>query len=75
MTADLQRAYRAQDRLLAALGGDDRVNGVGIARGDEGYVLKVNLRDAAARGAVPEEVDGVRVLVHAVGPIRKRPVP
>ena len=73
MTADLQRAYRAQDRLLAALGDDSRVNGVGIARGEEGYVLKVNLRDADARGAVPEEVDGVRVLVQAVGPIRKRP--
>ena len=75
MTADLQRVHRAQDRLLEVLAGHAGVNGVGIARGEAGsYVLKVNLREAAARAGVPEEVDGVPVQVQTVGPIRKRPV-
>jgi hypothetical protein len=69
---DLQRAQAAQDRLVDRLGEHPEVNGVGIARADGGYVIKVNVRRASARGAIPTEVDGVTVRVETVGPIRKR---
>lgn len=69
---DLARAQAAQDRLAAELAGHPDVTGVGIARADGGYVLKVNVRTAAAADAIPTEVDGVGVRVQTVGRIRKR---
>jgi hypothetical protein len=69
---DLQRAQAAQDRLVETLGEHTEVNGVGIARADGGYVLKVNVRTDRGRYAIPPEVDGVTVQVHTVGRIRKR---
>jgi hypothetical protein len=69
---DLKRAQAAQDRLVEAVGGHPEVNGVGISRADGGYVLKVNVRTAAARDAIPAEMDGVPVRVQKVGRIRKR---
>lgn len=71
-SADLARALRAQDRLLAAVAGEPDVGAVGIGRAGEGYVLTVNLRHEAAGGLVPDEVDGVPVTKRTVGPIRKR---
>jgi hypothetical protein len=69
---DLQRAQAAQDRLVEKLGKRPEVNGVGIARADGGYVIKVNLRRDSAREAIPKEVDGVTVRVQIVGRISKR---
>jgi len=69
---NLKRAQAAQDRLLDALGGHPEVNGVGISRADGGYVLKVNVRSAAAPDVIPAEMDGVPVRVQTVGSIRKR---
>lgn len=69
---DLVRAQEAQDRLVETLGAHPEVNGVGIARADGGYVLKVNIRTNRAREAIPPEVDGVTVQVQTVGRIRKR---
>jgi len=72
---DLAAVLRAQHRLLAAVGDHPDVNGVGIARGEDGgYVLQVNVRLGGARCDVPSEVDGVPVRVQAIGPVRKRPV-
>jgi hypothetical protein len=71
---DLDTVLRAQDRLLAAVGQHPDVNGVGIARGDDGgYVLKVTLARGDARGDVPAEIDGVPVRAQTIGPVRKRP--
>jgi len=50
---DLKRAQAAQDRLGDAVGANPEVNGIGIARADGGYVLKVNLRTASARASLP----------------------
>lgn len=69
---DLKRARAAQDRLADAVGDRPGVNGVGLARADGGYVLKVNVRTSAARDAIPAEMDGVPVRVQTVGPVRKR---
>ena len=69
---DLQRVQAAQDRLVETLGEHPDIKGIGIARADDGYVLKVNVRADRAPEAIPPEVDGVTVQVQTVGRIRKR---
>jgi hypothetical protein len=44
--------------------------GLGLARGDTGYVVKVNLADAGAASRVPEHVDGVTVVTEVIGVVR-----
>jgi hypothetical protein len=44
--------------------------GIGLARRESDYVVKVDLADAAAAGRVPDDVDGVRVVTEVVGTIR-----
>jgi hypothetical protein len=46
------------------------VVGIGLARRDRGYVVKVDLADAAAARRVPGVVDGVRVVTEVVGVVR-----
>jgi hypothetical protein len=46
------------------------VVGVGLARRDSGYVVKVDLADATAAARVPQDVDGVRVVTEVVGAVR-----
>ncbi|MCV2490474.1 hypothetical protein OF117_14005 [Geodermatophilus sp. YIM 151500] len=64
------RAARSalSERLAAAPG----VVGIGLARRSSGYVVKVDLADADAAGAVPPDVDGVRVVTEVVGVVRPR---
>lgn len=69
---ELKRAQAAQDRLADAVSANPQVNGVGIARADGGYVLKVNVRTPSAREAIPADMDGVPVIVQTIGRIRKR---
>jgi hypothetical protein len=69
---DLTRAQAAQDHLTETLADHPEVNGIGIARADGGYVLKVNVRTEGARESIPAEIDGVAVRVQTVGRIRKR---
>lgn len=69
---DLKRAQAAQDRLVESLGDHLEISGVGLARADDGYVLKVNVRTERAHDSVPSEVDGVTVRVQTVSRIRKR---
>lgn len=71
-TTDLTRAQAAQDHLAQTLADHPEVNGIGIARADGGYVLKVNIRTEHARDAIPAEIDGVAIRVQTVGRIRKR---
>lgn len=71
-TTDLSRAQAAQDHLAQRLADHPDVNGIGIARADDGYVLKVNVRTERARNAIPAEIDGVTIRVQTVGRIRKR---
>lgn len=68
--SDLAAARAAKERLAAALAGHPRVNGVGIARGDGGHVVKLLLTEPA--DDLPSEQDGVPVVSEVVGPIHRR---
>ncbi len=63
-------ARAAKSVLAESLGGDPGIVGIGLARRQSDYVLKVNLADAAAARRVPEDVDGVQVVTEVVGTIR-----
>ena len=68
---DAARAATSHVRRLVA--GHSSVNGVGLRRdGESGWVVKVNLtgEDAGLRRTLPSVVDGVRVDVAVVGPVR-----
>ncbi len=69
---DLKRAQAAQDVLAEALREHPEVTGIGLARADDGYVLKVNVRTPPAGDTIPAEVDGVTVQLQTVGRVRKR---
>ena len=63
-------ARAAKSVLAASLGADPGIVGIGLARRQSDYVLKVNLVDSAAALRVPEDVDGVRVVTEVVGTVR-----
>ena len=63
-------ARAAKSALAARLSADPGVVGVGLARGDAGYVVKVDLADPSAASRVPGDVDGVRVVTEVVGVVR-----
>jgi len=68
---DAARAAKTTVRKLVA--GHPSVNGVGLRRdAASGWVVKVNLScaDDGLCEALPPEVDGVRVDVVVVGPVR-----
>ena len=67
---DRAAARAARSVLSAALGADPAVVGIGLARRQSDYVLKVDLRDAEAAVRVPGDVDGVRVVTEVVGTVR-----
>ena len=65
--ASARAAKTALSSRLAAVPG---VVGIGLARRDTGYVVKVDLADAHAAERVPGDVDGVRVVTEVVGVVR-----
>ena len=67
---DRAAARAARSTLVERLSGDPGVVGIGLARRDAGYVLKVDLADADAAPRVPGHVDGVRVVTEVVGAVR-----
>lgn len=68
--SDLDSARLAKDRLREMLADDERVVGVGVGgSGEQGYVVKVNLRDESAADVVPASVDDVPVVTEIVGTI------
>jgi hypothetical protein len=67
---DRASARAAKSALSVRLAADPGVVGVGVARGESGYVVKVNLADAHAASRVPGNVDGVRVVTEVVGAVR-----
>lgn len=68
--SDRAAARAAKSALSAALGADPGVVGIGLARRQRDYVVKVDLRDAEAAVRVPGDVDGVRVVTEVVGTVR-----
>jgi hypothetical protein len=67
---DRAAARAAKSTLTRRLSGDPGVVGIGLARRESGYVLKVNLVDAAAAPRVPGNIDGVRVVTEVTGAVR-----
>ncbi len=67
---DRAAARAAKSTLAERLSGDPGVVGIGVARRESGYVLKVNLADATAAPRVPGNVDGVRVVTEVIGAVR-----
>ena len=65
-----EAARAAKSALLDSLGTDPGVVGIGLARRQSDYVVKVDLADADAAGRVPADVDGVAVVTEVVGVIR-----
>ena len=65
MGTSLESARRAKRLFCARLDGHPDVAGVGLARTDDGYVLRVNLRKAVR--SVPANVDGVEVTTVVTG--------
>jgi hypothetical protein len=68
--SDRTSASAAKRQLAARLSAEPGVVGVGLVRRDRGYVVKVDLADAAAGRRVPGDVDGVRVVTEVVGVVR-----
>ena len=70
---DIEKARAAKAKALSVFAELAQVNGVGITRVGDGYGVKVNLSEHLPEGAqLPDEVDGVPILVEFVGPITKR---
>jgi hypothetical protein len=71
--ATLEQARAAKAAVHEQFSRLASVVGVGITRVDDGYGIKVNLRDEPPGGVeLPELVCGVPVRVEVVGAIRKR---
>ena len=68
--ATLDRARAAKQKLAERLRNVADVRGIGIAVLDGGYGVKVNFGGRPPAGVVPDDVDGVPVIVDVVGPIR-----
>lgn len=69
----IDRARAAKEKAKAAFGPMAAVVGIDITRFENGYCIKVNLRQAPTEGMdLPETIDGVPVRLEIVGPIRKR---
>ena len=67
---DRAAARAAKSSLAAQLASEPGVVGIGLARGEGGYVVKVDLADAGAASRVPGHVDGVRVVTEVIGVVR-----
>ncbi len=56
---DRAAARAAKSTLAARFAADPGIVGIGLARRESDYILKVNLADPAAARRVPGDVDGV----------------
>ncbi len=70
--ATLRNARKAKAKAARLLDGDPRVQGIGITKHAGEFAIKVNLLEASDKNDLPTHVDGVRVDVEVVGPIRRR---
>ena len=74
--ADLEKARAAKALAVSRLGSLAQVNGVGITRVGQGYGVKINLSEQLHPGTeIPEDIDGVPVVVELVGRITPRTLP
>jgi len=73
LTPTLDEARAAKSKALTLLQDSPTVVGVGIARLNGGYCVKVNVSASSRR--MPADIDGVPVKVEVVGTLRKRAAP
>jgi hypothetical protein len=67
----LEKARSAKSKAVGLFRSIGRVNAVGITRKDGKYAVKVNL-ESAPNKTPPTDIDGVPVVVHVVGQVRKQ---
>lgn len=69
----LEAARAAKDKARAVFAGRARVTGVGLTRRRGRYCIKVNLAcEPPADANLPDSIDGVPVILHVTGAIRKQ---
>jgi hypothetical protein len=69
----IDEARAAKVKAVEMLKDAPAVVGVGIAKLDRGYCLKINLsQETGEAQSLPTSIDGVPVRVEVVGAIRKR---
>jgi hypothetical protein len=71
-SATIERARAAKTHFLEQFGHLRELNGVGLTRVDQGYAVKVNLSAPLDGALIPQEVDGVPIVVDVVGRIAAR---
>jgi peptide deformylase len=72
MKVSIEEARSAKDLAKDLLREFDSVVGIGLTSTQEGYAIKVNLRNESERDRLPQSVAGVPVNVEVVGNIVKR---
>ena len=72
-TPGLEQARAAKSKAAPLFGRYARVCGVGLTRRKGVYAVKVNLETEPDRGVdLPDEIDGVPVVVQVTGKLRKQ---
>lgn len=73
MSIPIEKARQARDKASLVFKQFGHVNGVGITRRGSDYAVKVNFETLTdPNAAVPDEIDGVPVVMHVLGTIRKQ---
>ncbi|WP_432562440.1 hypothetical protein [Kineococcus sp. SYSU DK003] len=67
--SDRDAARAAKSHVQDLVGADPRVNGVGLTHVGAEWAVKVNVVDGPDGLDLPDSVDGVRVVVRAIGRI------
>lgn len=72
----LEATRAAKRKARRLFGARAHVTGIGIVRRGGAYCVKVNLEAEPEPGVdLPEEIDGIPVIVQVTGRIRKQPRP
>ena len=71
--ATLEQARAVKQKAFEALSARAKVTGVGVARWEGGYAVKVNLEEPLPEDtSLPDSIDGVPIRIEVTGKIRKR---
>jgi hypothetical protein len=69
----LQEARAAKERAKKMFRQFGKVNGIGITKQGDSYAVQVNFEETPGKGTpLPQDIDGVPVVVHVIGRIRKQ---
>lgn len=73
MTTSIEQARLAKPKARATVEACGSVVGVGLTKIGDSYAVKVNLREQVRRpGALPDSIDGVRIVYEVVGSVSLR---